>query len=138
MGMDLSGAGGAFRFPNHGWRAVLALAHDYGGWVPAGTQAPRFDDGPPEDDWSGTYFSNDYQRVTAEDARNLAEALERALPDVPREKTWPRKVLRAVDGRESEGMPDDLNPLEHFSGPQGRQYLEAFIRFCRAGEFVIG
>jgi hypothetical protein len=138
MGMDLISEGGDFWFPNHGWRAVLDLAHDYGGWVPAGTQAPQFDDEPPWHDWSGTYFSNDRQLVTAEDARNLADALERALSDVPREKTWVTKVLRTVDGREFEGMPDDLNPLEHFSGPDGRRYLEEFIRFCRAGEFVIG
>jgi hypothetical protein len=139
MGMDLisTSDGEGFRFSHYGWESVLALAYDYGGWVPAGTQPPQFEGEPPWEGWSKTYCSNDRQVVTAEDARNLADALERALPDVPRKKTWPKKVVRAADGREFETMPEDLNPLERFSGPDGRRYLEGFIRFCRAGGFVI-
>jgi hypothetical protein len=143
MGMDLRGAGGNFRFPVHGWSAVLHLARDFGGWEPQGTEPPEYyrqralADGEPLD-WSGTYGTNDYQQVTEADARNLADALERALRHVPRERTWEKGVIHLPEGGIVETMPDDLNPPEHFSGPEGRRYLEEFIRYCRAGSFVIG
>lgn len=79
MGMDLSGAGGYFRWTNLGWRDVLALAES-NGWEPTATGPPR---GILKAAWSGTYFSNDGQRVYARDARQLADALERAIAACP-------------------------------------------------------
>jgi hypothetical protein len=123
MGMDLSGRGGYFRFSNSAWCAVLELAYEYG-WEPAGTEAPEFTfyapDGVTVDEaqtrewrqhyrnWDGSYFGNAFQVVCDEDAANIAEALERALDDVP---------------DLSEGWKD---------------YLQEFIKFCRAGAFSIG
>ena len=86
MGMDLRGAGGTERFSVTSWWKVLQLAQEYG-WQPTGTQAPTFTlaDGTVEavEGWSGTYLSNSYQRVGDEDAANIAEALRRALGDIP-------------------------------------------------------
>jgi hypothetical protein len=128
MGMDLEGPGGAFWFPVHGWSAVLTLARDFGGWEPQGTKSPEWED--PEtgehhvaSDWDGNYWCNDYQQVTEEDARNLADALERALPDVPRQRTWAKGVIHLPQGGIVETMPDDLNPPEYFSGPGGRRWV---------------
>ena len=75
--MDLSGPRGDFSMNNTFWGAALDLAQLHG-WEPAGTL-------PPEDaaQWGRGYFSNDGQRVTSEDARVLADALERALPTTP-------------------------------------------------------
>jgi hypothetical protein len=47
-------------------------------WKPAGTKAPR---GVKAAKWDGTYVTNDGQVVLAEDAANLADALERAMQD---------------------------------------------------------
>jgi hypothetical protein len=100
MGMNLSGKGGYFRFSNNAWHAALQLAREHG-WEPAGTEVPEVTahapDGTTVDeeatrmerqtygDWDGDYFYNDGQIVTDEDARNIADALERALELVPEE-----------------------------------------------------
>src|SRR2546423_13839985 len=94
MGMDLCGAGGYAAWNWQGWRGVLELGHRYG-WIPAGTEPPLWDEGGPWDGrpWNGTYFCNDGQRVTAEDAHALADALERALPDIPDEDAVAHKMV---------------------------------------------
>jgi hypothetical protein len=100
MGMDLSGKGGYFRFSRRTWRTILEQAHEYG-WDPIGTKPPEFivyaQDGVTVDEvgtragrqyhgnWDGGYFTNDHQVVVDEDAANIADALERALGDVPDE-----------------------------------------------------
>jgi hypothetical protein len=92
------------------------LAYEYG-WQPAGTEPGQWCD--PEtgelndqissdhDEWDGTYFSNDCQWVTEEDAANIAEALKRALQD-----------------------------KQDFSD-EAKYWILDFIAFCRAGDFSI-
>jgi hypothetical protein len=174
MGMDLSGKGGYFRFSQGRWGAVLKLAHEHG-WEPAGTVPPEFTvyapDGVTVDEvrtraerqsyanWEGGYFTNDTQVVSDEDAANIADALERALDDVPyggngddllnstqyqaaqrgelsREEL--DKVLEQVMERRA-GSPPRIppqTPTWYFAGE--KDYLREFITFCRAGAFVIG
>jgi hypothetical protein len=74
---------------------VLSVAIRYG-WRPMGTEPPKWDrDGVDEKQiaaenaetaaaWDGTYLSNNSQTVNAFDARNLADALQRALSDFPK------------------------------------------------------
>jgi hypothetical protein len=88
-------------------------------------------------DWDGGYFTNDDQRVTTEDAAALADALERALPDVPRHEAMAHKTVELPGGLRVMKADADESPLEWFSG-EGRDQLVEFIRYCRAGEFVIG
>lgn len=158
MPMDLIGAGGDFSFTIFGWGAALDLAYRYGGWEPAGTnfnadmvraECEMHDCSPEEIEaaiaenraaWDGTYFTNDYQVVTAEDAANLAAALERALADVPDHNAMTHKEKIVVcNGETLRGIPADtrVSPVEFWSGHQGKDYLRRFIRFCRAGEFRI-
>ncbi|HJT76039.1 MAG TPA: hypothetical protein VJ739_02465 [Gemmataceae bacterium] len=89
---------------------------------------------PPADDPLLTpYFSNSGFIVTAADAASLADALERALPDVPGhdamgEKSFSHARLpgvRLVDVR------TPANAYEWFSGKQ--DLLRDFITFGRAG-----
>lgn len=114
MGFDLRGTGGEFRWNIHRWYALLRLAKQYG-WKPEGTSH----DDP---DWNGTYTANNYQVVCASDAANLADAIERALPDIP---NYP-----------ADKQPQDFNDFEWFAGD--KEYLREFIAYCRAGEFALG
>ena len=88
MGFDLMGKKGSFSTNIAGWGYLFNLAFE-NGWAPEGTKTPGtiqminpYGDGPyPEilDNWCGSYFSNDFQVVTEEDATNMANALERSL-----------------------------------------------------------
>jgi hypothetical protein len=63
-----------------GAEASALLANSAGS--PPGTEPPIYpgaDDPPIERDWGGSYFTNEYQTVTASDARALARALFRAI-----------------------------------------------------------
>lgn len=67
------------------WRKLIDLAL-VNGWQAAGTLPPNYKalgfigSDEPDPDWSGGYTSNDWQRVSEEDARGFADALRRALP----------------------------------------------------------
>jgi len=115
MGMDLSGAGGYFRWTISGWHKVLELAEAHG-WEPTGTGPPR---GTLAADWVGTYYSNDGQLFYARDAKKLADALEVAL-------------------REMSPETDVDSPPENTEVSEGDEYdqvLKKFIHFCRQGSF---
>ena len=68
------------------WIQEIAVAH---GWEPAGTEASDWvgeDGGPdpqwgtgPAEDWDGRYNSCDGQWVTPTDAKNLGDAIARAI-----------------------------------------------------------
>jgi hypothetical protein len=135
MGMDLKGKDSDFAFNLFAWGNTLRLACMYG-WEPAGTRAPRKwgrkGKRPP---WEGGYDTNDGQRVTDEDAAALADALERALPDVPTHDALAHKT-REVGGIRCIPYDADVSPLEYLSG-KGRTRLTEFIRFCRDGGFEI-
>ena len=67
---------------------------------------------PDPETWNGMdYFSNSFQWVSDQDARNIAGALERALEEEETSDQGPAQS--AVD------------------------YLREFITFCRAGYFYI-
>ncbi len=70
----------------------------------------------------GAYYSNDGARFYARDAIKLAEALSKALRDVPA-KSLPR-------GR------TPRTSVEYFAGWGGPE-IRRFIRFCRKGSFRI-
>lgn len=165
MGMDLSGEGGYYRFSNVAWGKVLELARQYG-WEPAGTMAPPSTvhnaDGTVDMEltqgyrkayanWDGNYHINARQWVTDEDAANIADALERALDDIPdfdtdekvKEYTPdtptgdPVLQMLAQMGLGGVGPDDSLSPVEFFSGA-AKEKVWGFIAYCRAGGFSIG
>ena len=144
MGINLERAGGDIWSSVFEWGQLLRLAQAYG-WVPAGTV---LDDS--NIDWNGSYQTNDRQRVTTNDARNLADALSRALRDLPADDKR-RSVTVSVElPRAFHNLPDNpiidsialedierLTPLDWFGGDEGRKSVQKYIDFCRAGEFVI-
>jgi hypothetical protein len=137
MAMDLfSEIEGWFRFDVSEWKRLLELARGHG-WEPMGTESPDLEpDFSPRKDWDGSYFSNDYQTVTAEDARNLADALERAIADLP------NRHAKDAEEKSSKGAPEatgvSASPNQWLSDQAERKRIREFIRYCRAGEFVIG
>jgi hypothetical protein len=82
-------------------------------------------------------MTNDYQLVTAADAAALADALERALPDIPNESAWsgPPGGIRVLPDGTTEDLPEP-NALQYWAG--NKAYLQEFIAYCRAGAFAIG
>ena len=144
MGIILKGAGGDIWASVFEWGQLLRLAQLYG-WVPAGTVLDE-----PNVSWNGGYQTNDWQRVTADDARNLADALSRALHDLPAEDKL-RSVTNAIELPPTfHNLPTNpiidcialedierLTPLDWFGGDEGRKSVQKYITFCCAGEFVI-
>jgi len=147
MGMDLYNADGGryFRFSIGAWRSALALASEYG-WEHWHTPA--------------YYMVNDGQPVSADEADEIADALERALPNVPdegparstvtpEEYQWAHehgelppdltgeelreRMLQAVMSTTAAPEPERLE--EEWAG--SRDYLEKFVEFCRYGEFNV-
>jgi hypothetical protein len=93
---------------------------------------------PPLDDpVLGAYFENSGYRITAEDARALADALEQALPDVPDHDALEHKTFThpAEPGVRLLNIQTPVNPFEWFSGK--KDLLRDFIDFCRQGSFEI-
>jgi hypothetical protein len=86
--------------------------------------------------WSGDYVSNGGQIVTADDASRLADALERALDDIPDFYAAWNKATEGEDGGPWIPVGENLSPLEALSG-ENKPALREFIAFCRQGEFEI-
>ena len=82
VGMDLEGTGRDFRFTMSSWhrRGELLVM---GGWQPAETSPPSDWYECRDGRWGGGYGSNDGGRVSDRDARLMADALERILPEIP-------------------------------------------------------
>lgn len=112
-----------------GWDDVFTLAVLYG-WSPQGTVHP-------DPDWGGGYFSNDGARVSGDDARNFAAALERALGDPnPPNAAAPKRIDSLYDP-----LPDARagveDALQRLRDSEQRGTLHRYVRFLRRGSFTI-
>jgi hypothetical protein len=122
------------------WCCLLDLAERHG-WKPQGTVLKTSIEyvkygGDPDNpeiaqglwsyaedkvkNWCGGYTSNEFQWVTEDDARNMTDALERALEERDEEFTW------VINGKSGE----DYVVLS-------KSEVEEFASFCRQGEFRI-
>jgi hypothetical protein len=110
MSTHLSGRGGEFHSEREVWAKTLQLAHYYG-WRPV-TKTHNL------------YLSDAGRLVTAKDAANIANALEKALADIP------------DDSVQEEEPEVTASAYDYFSGA-GKQHLRDLIAFCRAGDFTI-
>lgn len=164
MGVLLRGEHGEFALNNRGWAMLLRLAWDYG-WRPRGTLPPEhWAEGvqpagiprsreaavaasarPPgaTRPWNpADYVSCRGQRVKAEDASGLAEALGAVLDDLPNHDPLAGEAVRRVRASGFppvlyfEGEQRQVNTFEQFGGPN-KSGLVAFVEFCRGGSFVI-
>jgi hypothetical protein len=84
------------------------------------------------------YFVNDGQRVSTEDARALADALERGLPDIPDHDALTHKTFEhpGSPGMRLMAIDTPASPYEWFSGDK-KGVVKEFIAYCRQGGFEI-
>lgn len=105
MGYDLysqngkeDGEAAYFRWNIGTWSPLLKLARIHG-WLPQGTTIFLWDHQEKcltdevDKTWNGSYFSNDSQVVGTFDAEALADALEKALDDLPDKNLYPKSVF---------------------------------------------
>ena len=147
---ELWGECGDFSVPERAWLLLLSLAQWYG-WRPSGTLPPDEDYVPLEEwqtdvpEWDGRYFPDYCQRITEQDAEQLAQALERALADIPDHDALPA-FATSENNAMVERPPSDLTPcswfhsasstasvtaLQAFSGRQDKATLRNFIAHAR-------
>src|SRR5262249_37495558 len=127
MGFDLHGRHETVSFNLAGWRYLLETANSFG-WQPAGTEAPDLENvglgsipiepiGPARA-WNGGYFTNDFQTVTDDDARQMGAALLRAaLAKATKHKTKAKLHLvhdttageRHIGAHRLHRVEDDMN-----------------------------
>jgi hypothetical protein len=101
------------------WRNLVALAHQYG-WKPTGGLDP--------------YLREPRKIVPAHEARALAEALKRALGDLPPERRKKLRLPALPYGFAAEAMRfgPDPDPKNYFAW-QRRWIVEEVIRLCGRG-----
>ncbi|MBS0010580.1 MAG: hypothetical protein U5L72_10400 [Bacteroidales bacterium] len=150
MGYDLHCRTADFRFGICDFPKVLKLALCFD-WIPKGTI--EWDD-EKNCEKVGGYLYNEYQYVTPEDAFELAEALERALEQLPELNStgepmrYPRTlvigdepfgtIVRGIFAESEMGLyiPDQEERsrlLYEFGNKDDRDYLREFVAFCRIG-----
>jgi len=121
------------------WAEVLKFAR-LNGWKPMGTLPAEEADEEERSAWDGNYVLNGNQRVQDADARALASALERGLPDLPNAYAAGHRAV--TEGPEDQptrilvpvGAP--ISPIEALSGPN-KAAIRELIAFCRTGGFEI-
>ncbi len=128
------------------WQKVLELARLYG-WEPVGTlQPPEWESPESGDPWAGRYDMYLGERVSDTDASAMANALERALDDLP-DHTMPDRIIETeIEEIDQENQisisfyiiePNpELNLFEAFGG-QYKDSLKALISFCKKGGYHI-
>ena len=141
------------------WIKLLDLSEMYG-WEPLGTlhqPISRISVHSKEKikNWEGSYFTNDGQIITTEDALALANGLEAALDDIPDIETT-EKMIDLREGSDLSGfgyakeicqllidihggsccLNGNLHPFDFFSGDMKQEVID-FISFCKNGGFMI-
>ena len=155
MGMLLVNKSGNEIYWNQiSWARLLTLAEMYA-WEPSGTTKPYYwdDSTTPENPlpaWDGSYDNNGRQFVEPEDARAMADALEKALDDIPGHD-GPDKMMTYRQGEKTGVLSIDLaisqlglnigpnyklNLFEFFAGGD-KDRLREFIQFCKQDGFFI-
>ncbi len=145
---------------NMGWQSLIGLARIFD-WESQGTVMMSWKDNktgemfPPvcfdskkcidgqwvnDDTWPGSYCSNDYQEITADDANNFAEALEKALAYMAGDISIETEVLEGLDegGCDEEYLVARKNLINAWSGLDAQEKIKGFIELFKSGACHIG
>jgi hypothetical protein len=127
MGFDLHRGDDFLSIGLHTWTRAYAFAIE-GGWEPKGTLPPKRLSKMERAAWQGTYDSNDGQFIAADDASNMAAALEKmvsALPPPVAADPAPFDASSLAGGK--------VEPRAYFTVENKRKILELLIKFLRGG-----
>lgn len=141
-----------------GWMSLMALAYEFG-WEPQGTVLMSWKDNktgeifPPvcidpdrrkdgqwvkDDSWSGSYSSNDLQDITADDAKNFAEALAKALEYMSKIDISMIEAKEPLgDGYDTDSLDFDKYLIDTWSKPNTQQIIKGFIKLFKSGTCCI-
>ena len=145
---------------NTGWPSLMELARVFG-WESKGTVLLSWKDNttgeicPPlccankkfkdgewvkDESWPGYYCSNDYQEITIDDAKNFAEALEKALEYMSAKSlSETNAVAECDDYGWDEDCLDDIHSLVNaWSSLDGQKKIKGFIKLFQSGPCNIG
>ena len=118
MGYNLINQSQSFRWGANFWLEVLELAKSEG-WMPLRTLPPE--DWHQDEEWSGNYDWNQGQIVTDKDAKNLGDAVSRAIQKMINKE----EVLKRNE------------KIKLFNNQNGIETLKEFVDFCYLGQFKI-
>lgn len=134
MGYELRGKGDTVSLNIAGWEFIVDVAKAYG-WIPMGTQPTdlTYPNGMPlgaQEDWRGSYFYNEWQIITEQDASNIADALQRALQDIPAHS---QQLVNCCQMRGRDPAPI----IQSLRTPDGLALVMRVIALCRSGRVYI-
>ncbi|MHC5140380.1 MAG: hypothetical protein ACYSOF_10970 [Planctomycetota bacterium] len=138
-----------------GWQSLRGLAYMFG-WKPQGTVLMSWKDNqtgemfPPvcfdnkkcidgqweqDDSWTGSYSSNDCQEITADDARNFANALEKALAYIAGDSASETGFIEQLDKEDrDEGRWITAKGIVNaWSGLDAQERIKDFVEMFKAG-----
>ncbi len=123
--------GDSYPINGYGISMYFTLLERYG-WKPLGTRKPpgfglfrR---------WPGSYHTNDGQLVTAKDARNMSEAVKRALEDTQLED-HAAELVKGITERATSGVSPAL--AQAFQLVFSKDAFREFGEFCAKGPFRV-
>lgn len=143
------------------WHSLFGLATIFG-WEPRGTIMPCWVDKETgertplpccdpnnsregewieDDDWDGSYFSNDCQEINADDAKNLAEALERVLVYISGNKLSTNGIVKELNKGDSDDVAPESYDITDLISPwaeeDGQKKIKDCIELFKAGTCCI-
>jgi hypothetical protein len=127
MGFDLRRGDDVLSLGVHTWTRAYAFAIE-GGWEPKGTLPPMRFSKKERAAWQGWYDSNEGQFIAADDASNMAAALEKIVATLPppiAADPAPFDASSLAGGR--------VDPRTYFEMENKRKILELLIKFLRGG-----
>jgi hypothetical protein len=143
MGMDLISKSGTTLDMSSDWWLFYRTLAEKCGWNPKGAGKP--DHLSEKDEWDGNYDYNDGQIVYEDDARALAQALERAITDQAAGSiiegmldAWWEDMLKAE--AELSGLSKQQKKLLRAAMARPKFSIESaaeLIDLCKQGEFRI-
>ena len=132
------------------WKSLLTLALHFG-WEPKGTVMTDWKDNKTgeitpllcydenkyrdgtwviDDNWNGTYFGNDWQEIAADDAKNLADALGRALEYMSGGETGEIGISEELD---KDSQADIENIINGWSRLDAQEKIQHCINLFKSG-----
>jgi hypothetical protein len=127
MGFDLRRGKDVLSVGVHTWPRAYAFAIE-GGWEPKGTLPPKCLSGKERAAWQGWYDSGDGQFIAADDASNMAAALEKMVATLP-----PPVAAGSAPFDVSSLAGARVDPSTYFTVENKRKILVLLIEFLRGG-----